>query len=100
MTDSNRILPTTPKGWLTLGGAALGVATWISGTIVASHAWLVGTIEQVHTELQAVDNRREQLLMDITLLDKALENMPEGDDRDAMAARRLELYAELDRLGD
>ena len=95
---SDRILPTTPKGWMTLVGIAAGLLSSVGASIVASHAWLLATIEHVHVSLSEVEHQRREIEADILLLDKMLESMPEGPDRDDVMQRRIQKYSELDRL--
>lgn len=95
---SDRILPKTPQGWFTLAGICFGVVSGAVGALVGGHAWLLATVEHVHVSLSEIDRQRDEIEADISLLDKMLESMPEGADRDAILARRVQKYSELDRL--
>ena len=93
-----RILPTGFKGWATLIGVLLGIASGMAGATVSARVWLLQTIETTHTTLNEVDRHRAALLRDIALIDKVLEDAPEGDTREALLSSRIAKYAELDRL--
>jgi len=95
---ADRILPTTLQGWLAMAGICAGILSGIAGSAVASYAWLLATVEHVHVSLSEIDRQRDEIEADILLLDKMLESLPEGEERDAVLARRVQKYSELDRL--
>jgi uncharacterized membrane protein YhiD involved in acid resistance len=95
---ADRILPTTAQGWLAMAGIGAGLLSGIAGSAVASHAWLLATVEHVHVSLSEIDRQRDEIEADLYLLDKMLENMDPGPDRDAVMERRGQKQSELDRL--